>query len=285
MFSPFYAHHNRQGKRRRWTATAALVATTLLLAATPPLYSLAQEFVEDSGSLDEVFSNIESTVLDSLGLTRWQIELNDLLSDPCRDLPVLFITTPEPGWCVGSNGDSSGISDILSESAGPLGIPNPNTARQEIEKGVKEGDAAPDAFEINAEVFAVQAGNLSDRVVTRQAIEALIGEKGQEQMAQELEGAKEIVAGNEQRAEEAQELDVTQDIMKLFIQNDAQTSALAAGIRADLARLRVDTQFTNLNLTNISRTLDESARHERVEQAALSAKILLLSAQAGLMGQ
>lgn len=276
--------HKRKGKRWRWTATAALVSTTLLLAATP-IHSLAQEFVESNGSLNGVLSNIESTVLDFLGLARWQVELNDLLNDPCRDLPVVFVTTPEPGWCVGSSGGSSSISDILSDSTGPIGIPNPNTARQEIEKGIKQGDTAPDAFEINAQVYAVQAGNLGDRVVTRQAIESLLGEKGQEQLAQELEGAKEIVAGNEQRAEAAQELDVTQDIMKLFIQNDAQTSALAAGIRADLARLRVDTQFTNLNLTNISRTLDESARHERVEQAARSAKILSLSAQAGLMGQ
>lgn len=285
MSSTLYARHNHQGKCRRWKATAAFVATTLLLAATPSSSSLAQEFIENSSSLNEVMSNIESTVLDLLGLARWQVQLNDLLNDPCRDLPVVFITTPEPGWCLASSGGASSISDILLDSTGAIGIPNPNTARQEIEKGIKQGDTAPDAFEINAKVYAIQAGNLSDRVVTRQAIESLLGEKGQEQLARELKGAEDIAAGNGQRAEQAQELDVTQDIMKLFIQNDAQTSAIAAGIRADLARLRVDTQFTNLNLTNISRTLDESARHERVEQAARSAKILSLSAQAGLMGQ
>ncbi|MBE9018302.1 hypothetical protein IQ272_19545 [Chroococcidiopsidales cyanobacterium LEGE 13417] len=282
MSSTLYTHHDRQRKRWHWAATAT---AALLLAASPSSSSLAQNFVDNSGSLDEAIGSIESTVLNLLGLARWQAQLNDLLNDPCRDLPVVFITTPEPGWCLASSGGASSISDILSDSTGAIGIPNPNTARQEIEKGIQQDDTAPDAFEINAQVYAVQAGNLSDRVVTRQAIESLLGEKGQEQLARELEGAEEIAAGNEQRAEEAQDLDVTQDIMKLFIQNEAQTSAIAAGIRADLARLRVDTQFTNLNLTNISRTLDESARHERVEQAALSAKILSLSAQAGLMGQ
>lgn len=232
--------------------------------------------------IDDILNSLGPlrTILDLLGLKKWEKALNKLLGNPCSDAPVIFITAPEPGWCVGRGG----LSDVLDEAAGDMGIPNPNDARQSAEEEAKDGDSTPDVFEINKDAYAVGVGNLIDRIATRQAIESVLGKPGQEKTVKELDSNSQAVEDNALAASQAQELDVTQDIMKLFITNDARTSAISAASRAELSRLRTDVQFTNLNLVNISRTLDEQARHYRVQRAASSAKILTLSAQAGLIG-
>lgn len=232
--------------------------------------------------IDDILNSLSPlrTILDLLGLKKWEKALNKLLDDPCSDAPVIFVTAPEPGWCVGRGS----LSDVLDEAAGDMGIPNPNDARQSAEEEAKDGDSTPDVFEINKDVYAVGVGNLIDRIATRQAVESVLGKQGQEKTVKELDSNSQAVEDNALAASQAQELDVTQDIMKLFITNDARTSAILAASRAELSRLRTDVQFTNLNLVNISRSLDEEARHYRVQRAASSAKILTLSAQAGLIG-
>ncbi len=67
--------------------------------------------------------------------------------------------------------------------------------------------------------------------------------------------------------------------MKEQIKVSAQQSLLLGGLRADSLQARNDTQFTNMNLENSSRTLDELARAERIKS---SSNALLLSGASGL---
>lgn len=240
---------------------------------------------------DNIWEIIESVVINNVGVDQWFDILNSILNDPCQDFPSTgpFVPTEGP-WCQ-SNGGSGGndgnilvINDVVKDSQGEMGIPNPNSVRGKINAGAVTFEPAdiPDAFEINKVVWGTYAGNSFDRDLTRLGIETVLGELGQQQMKQEIDSTQETVSGIATDAESAQNLDVTQDVMKKHIRVLAQQSLILGAIRADALQARLDTQYTNLNITNISRSLDESNRSRRVEQSAQAAKLLFIASQAHL---
>lgn len=272
---------------------------SLLLVATPSVLVLfigagsAQAFLSDLlGS--EIWKIIEEVVLPQFGLDKWLDILDGILDDPCQNIPSAgpFVPTEGP-WCQGSSGDSGSsgndssspdISNIIKNSQGGMGIPNPNEVRGRIDEGAVTSSPAdiPDAFEINKVVWGTYAGNQIDRDLTRMGIESVLGEAGQNRMKQEIDTTQETVKGIATDADQAQKLDITQDVQKKQIRVMAQQSMLLGAMRADAIQARVDTQYTNLNLSNISRGMDEANRARRVEESAQSAKLLLLASQSHL---
>ena len=263
------------------------------------LDEVAEEVIEDeiSETTESFFGEQLSSQLgglisrflgDILGLDRWVAQLDQALNDPCQSLPVVFISAPEPGWCIGGGGGAGGgensmsIGEILSRSRGPLGIPTPERARQTVEETLRNAGESPDTFEINPVVHALFVGNAADRANTKLAIDSVLGDAGQEQIAQEMQTIQGAVTQTFAESEGAQVLDVTQDVQKAAIRLQAQQSLIAGATQAELMKLRTDTQFSNLNLTNLSRSVDGLTRTARSEQAANSAKALYISAQANL---
>lgn len=100
------------------------------------------------------------------------------------------------------------------------------------------------------------------------SIEATLGREGQTQIKRELDLTKRAVEDILDDTNQAQSLDVTQDVMKKQIQLQNNQSIILSAIPTNLQHLRVDNQFVKLNLNNISRTMDEIARHERVAASA-----------------
>ncbi|MGK7947264.1 MAG: hypothetical protein AB4368_00275 [Xenococcaceae cyanobacterium] len=241
-------------------------------------YAQVSDFFDNfETGLDSIISILE-VFEDSLGIERWLALLDGSLDDPCSNVPVIFIASPEPGWC---NANGSSTTDILADSTGELGIPNPNQARQEVEERV-DTTGETDFFEVNPEVHSLYLANSLDRVATKIAIDTVLGEEGQQQIQTELEITNSTLAAIASEAEAAQELDVTQDVMKATIRVMANQSALMGASHTDATNARIDRQFGNLNLVNISRTLDEGQKAKRVESAAAGAKALYMGAQVGL---
>lgn len=274
------------------------LSRSLLLIATPSVLALfigagsAQAFLSDLLS-SEIWKIIEEVVLPHFGLDKWLDILDGILDDPCKNIPSAgpFVPTEGP-WCQGSSdgsgsendGSSLEISKIIKDSQGGMGIPNPNEVRGRIDKEAITSLPAdiPDAFEINKVVWGTYAGNQIDRDLTRMGIESVLGETGQNRMKQEIDTTQETVEGIATDADQAQKLDVTQDVQKKQIRVMAQQSMLLGAMRADAIQARVDTQYTNLNISNISRGMDEANRARRVEESAQSAKLLLLASQSHL---
>lgn len=254
----------------------------------------AQAFLSDVLGGD-IWKIIEEVVLNNLGIDEWLDILNNILDDPCKDFPSAgpFVPTEGP-WCQGSGGGDGGgsgdgggtpdISNIIKDSQGGMGIPNPNEVRGRIDEGAITSSPAdiPDAFEINKVVWGTYAGNQIDRDLTRMGIESVLGEAGQNRMKQEIDATQKTVKGIATDADQSQKLDVTQDVQKKQIRVLAQQSMLLGAMRADALQARVDTQYTNLNISNISRSMDEANRARRVEESAQSAKLLLLTSQSHL---
>lgn len=264
---------------------------SLWLVATPSVLALfigagsAQAFLSDVLGGD-IWKIIEEVVLNNLGIDEWLDILNNILDDPCKNIPSAgpFVPTEGP-WCQGSgDGGTPDISGIINDSQGGMGIPNPNEVRGRIDEGAITSSPTdiPDAFEINKVVWATYAGNQIDRDLTRMGIETVLGEAGQNRMKQEIDTTQETVKGIATDADQAQKLDVTQDVQKKQIRVMAQQSMLLGAMRADALQARMDTQYTNLNISNISRGMDEANRARRVEESAQSAKLLLLASQSHL---
>jgi len=278
----------RNRKRRSLFLVTVPSALALVIGA-----GSAQAFLSDVLGGD-IWKIIEEVVLNNLGIDEWIDILDNILNDPCKDFPSTgpFVPTEGP-WCQGSGGGDGGDGDggstpeiggIIKDSQGEMGIPNPNAVRGRIDEGAITSSPAdiPDAFEINKVVWGTYAGNQIDRDLTRMGIESVLGEAGQKRMRQEIEATQKTVKGIATDADQSQKLDVTQDVQKKQIRIMAQQSMLLGAMRADALQARVDTQYTNMNISNISRSMDEANRARRVEESAQSAKLLLLTSQSHL---
>lgn len=290
---------NYKAKDQEQRAVRQRLKRSLLFIAAPSAISVfivtssAQAFLSEMFDSD-IWQTIDEVVLNNLGIEQWLEILDGIIDDPCKDFPSTgpFVPTEGP-WCQGSGGDGGGsgdggstpeIGDIIKDSQGEMGIPNPNAVRGRIDEGAIAREAAdiPDAFEVNKVVWGTYASNQVDRDLTRLGIETVLGATGQQRMKQETNSTQSTVKGIVTDADEAQKLDVTQDVMKKQIRISAQQSLILGAMRADAMQARVDTQYTNLNITNISRSLDEANRARRVEDSAQAAKLLFIASQSHL---
>lgn len=223
----------------------------------------ARAFLLESINIDLIFQIISQVISENFGIERWL----DVLLDPCSDR----FPWDEKPFCGPGTGNGVDVGEIFEESKGDLGIPNPNETRQKTEEAVNSAVGAgsqPDVFEVNPTVYSVYAANQVDRLNTQASIETVLGKEGQEQIKKQLDLTKETVEGIATDTDDAQSLDVTQDVMKKQTQVLNGQSIILSAIPTNLQHLRVDNQYIKLNLGNISRTMDEIARSKRVEASS-----------------
>ncbi len=194
---------------------------------------------------------------------------------------------------------------------GVLGLSNPNEARKALQEEVTSENASQgDAFEVDPVNRARTAGNELDRQITRGGVEAYLGEKGQELIKKEIKKVDETIKKSTAAAKASEESaskigglaktaskkNVTQDVMKIIANQNAeaakQTAKISAQLsqqtqimgasRTDALKARADAQLANTNLTNISETLDQMQKKENAEILGKTARNAALSRQAGL---
>jgi hypothetical protein len=194
---------------------------------------------------------------------------------------------------------------------GVLGMSNPNEARKALQEEVtSENVSQGDAFEVDPVNRARTAGNELDRQITRGGVEAYLGEKGQELIKKEIKKVDETIKKSTAAAKASEESaskigglaktaskkNVTQDVMKIIANQNAeaakQTAKISAQLsqqtqimgasRTDALKARADAQLANTNLTNISETLDQMQKKENAELLGKTSRNAALSRQAGL---
>lgn len=188
-----------------------------------------------------------------------------------------------------------------NESIGPLGIPDPLKAGAIIEEIIKNGGrpqpgggtggggnsaanqtSPPDAFEVSKTVYGAMAENEMHRQSSLMHLNGVIGESGQAQARTDLEVTQQLVNEDLKTSTAAQELDVTQDVMKSMVTMNARQSVMSAAIRGDTLKLRQDIQYNTLAAVDASRTLDELSRDNRVRASSSAMYLLEISGQARL---
>ncbi len=257
----------------------------MLLAGTTGLLSIllinrpARAFIDDlSGILDtfeQYFPQI-SIVSD------WVEIINSAISDPCSSGDILEIMTVEPGWCTAVTDAIGGdFTAIIAAATGALGIPNPLEVQQQIGSQAFTGKS-DNPFIDNPIVEASYEKNQGDRKLTKLNLESVMGNQGQKTRDDAKDEVGNQVTQIMSIADNAQTLTSSQDVLKSLVSIQAMETTIAEFYRQEQYLSRVDQQFTNLNLTNISRTLDQQSKREILGIKGNAAKALALSAQLSL---
>ncbi len=243
---------------------------------------------------------------------------SDLLSvatgelDPCTREANLTNTPPitfEPGWCIGVGypnvgpgtnpnpnthpdsppsfptnpnnptgpGNSPSMSEIVTQSVGDMGVPIP----AQVQGSVANMDSY-DVFEVNPVVKRHYRRNFVDRAITRLVSESTLSAEGQKLLKGHTDTAMQVAIESQIIAGRGQTFDVTQDVLKGSLANDAKQTLLLGALVSQSANNRVDSALNNRNLINISRTIDQMARQDRVERSIAARRLLEISSQNNL---
>ncbi|WP_041237811.1 hypothetical protein [Gloeothece citriformis] len=248
-----------------------------------PVRAGIADFLDDT-IFGDIYSELVSFFPQAIALNQWISLLEDNLNDPCETTPILFATPSEPGWCTTSTdilGEDS-MTGILEDVTGELGIPDPIEARSQIQEKVDQAGETDDPFIVNPELYGIELGNISDRSATALSVKTVLSQEGQEQMTEEIEQSSEVVQSILDTSDEAQSYNSTQDVVKALARINAQQSVITAMQHASSLRNRTDAQFTNLNLANISRSLDEQNRDKQAQSTVDGFLLLNLTSQSNL---
>ena len=225
--------------------------------------------------------------------------------DPCTREPNLTNTPPitfEPGWCIGvgdpngggsgqnpntppgidspsptATGNSPSMSEIVTQSVGDMGVPIP----AEVQASATNLNSY-DAFEINPVVKRHYRRNFVDRAITRLVSESTLSAQGQKSLKDHTNTAMQVAVESQMIAGKGQNVDVTQDVMKHGLVNDSKQTLLLGALVNQSANNRLDSALNNRNLINISRTIDQMAKQDRVERSIAARRLLEISAQNNL---
>ena len=272
--------------RRFWHPLLPLGLGAVITAsvAIQPAQAGIADLLGDS-LFEDIYSSLVSFFPQMIAVDQWISLLEDSINDPCGATPILFVTPSEPGWCTTATdifGGNGSVTSILQQVVGELGIPDVFQARSTIQQKVNEAGETPDIFLANPQVYSIQLGNLEDRIATSLSAKTVLSEAGQTQMKDEIQQSSAVVQSILDTSNEAQSYDNTQDVVKALARINAQQSVTTAMNHVASLRNRQDTQFTNLNLANISRSLDEQNRDLQARSTVDSVLLLNLTAQSHL---
>ncbi|WP_235018972.1 hypothetical protein [Tolypothrix sp. NIES-4075] len=202
------------------------MAIALLSTANTPSLATTLPFQSDN-PLAKVFEQFTSQ-LGSL-----QSYVSSILSDKIQPLAESL------------GGD---LQAAIDEAMGALGLPDPTVARKEVEKIGAAIDAPVNPVE--------NATNEVDRQITRAVSASTLGKEGQERQKEQIQRTQQSIERVQQQATTAQSEVVTQNVMKQIAQQNAQQAAILGAMRADGLKQQQSQDLANINLTNISRSVD-----------------------------
>ena len=139
------------------------------------------------------------------------------------------------------------LQAVVQEAAGVLGLPDAGEVRKEIEEIASDSNNAVNSVD--------RATNELDRHITR-ASGFTLTKEGQENMKAEVEKTQTSIETVSIFSDAAQNDVVTQNVMKRIAQQNTQISGILGAMRTDGLKSKQSQDLANLNLTNISRSLD-----------------------------
>ncbi|MBR8831707.1 MAG: hypothetical protein N5P05_002701 [Chroococcopsis gigantea SAG 12.99] len=278
-------------KSRLTTTKSRLTTTGLIIVA---LLSPAAVFAFDSpfiGLADKLSGGLVGEVLGLYNEVKGYVE--DIINSDGRDILELVLNQAI-GDCNGNNNggdnicgkitaDGSVLAKILESAKGELNIPAPLDYGKAVRYELDSNNQFP-SWGYYGNQWQVQrlATNAGDREVTALFADTLLGDGGQKKVSQSLERAAEVTQSVLQTGEEALGAESTQDAVKILAWANAQQAILTQQQVKDGQMSRVDSQITNLNLSNISDTLDQQRSDRYVKERIDSEALTNAAMRAGL---
>lgn len=151
-------------------------------------------------------------------------------------------------------------------TAGTLDPTDPIAVGDEIEQSIS--DETSGDFDLNPVIRATLAKKQYNRTHARARASTLLGEPGQTIMKLETQQTLKSVLRINQAAQQAQEFEVTQDVMKQIALQNTQLSQVIRPLLPEAQMTNLQIAATNANLADISSTLDAEQRAKAQEANA-----------------
>ncbi|MEL4897411.1 hypothetical protein [Crocosphaera sp. Alani8] len=168
--------------------------------------------------------------------------------------------------------------DIIKDSTGEAGIPDPAELRWRMRAAIDDGGVV-DLFEANSSIVKHYYGNMGERAATFMNSLGVLGNVGQAKMKQEQQDIQTTVASTLATANVARTHNVTQDVMKDMVGMQASQTMLLGSLVSANQQMRQDNAWSNLNLRNISRSLDQANRDRRLDTSSDAYQVIQRTAQ------
>lgn len=152
---------------------------------------------------------------------------------------------------------SEDAQQAVDNSTGDMGEADPITAGNDLRDRISDEYTLPVAQE--------KAQDL-ERALTRASIQATLGEAGQTDSANKIVVTREIAQAAESLAQQAQEMDASQNILKVIAAQNAQIVGMLAEQRNDSISTRSDTTQSNLMLTQIAENMANESKKENMQR-------------------
>ncbi len=166
------------------------------------------------------------------------------------------------------------LQAVVSEATGVLGLPDATEVRTKVEEIASDSDNAVNSVD--------KATNEIDRQITRAETETTLSKEGQENMKVKVEKTQTSIEAVSAFSDAAQNDVVTQNVMKRIAQQNTQITGILGAMRTDGLKYKQSQDLANLNLTNISRSLDGQNQSRQKEVIGQGFSNLRTASQARL---
>ncbi len=189
-------------------------------------------------------------------------------------------------------GVTSPYTEAIPFAVGSMGLPDYTTIRPTLDALITGQQGNPnrtiqgaDRFSTTPQTLTMSLSNEVERLGSRSVANATLSQTGQDAMKADLEGATRTLNTAIEIADESQDFDVTQDIMKNLSAQLAQDSVLRAGQYKEDTLARQQAAADSIVITQISQSMDEQNRARRSQSIGNSARMHLAVGQLHLPGE
>ncbi|BAY99993.1 hypothetical protein NIES37_39760 [Tolypothrix tenuis PCC 7101] len=166
------------------------------------------------------------------------------------------------------------LQAAVNESVGALGLPDATETREKIEEIAALNNSAVNSVD--------KVSNEIDRQITRADSDTTLSKEGQELTKQQVKKTQTSIEQVQADASAAQDDVVTQNVMKRMAQQNTQIAGILGAMRTDGLKSKQSQDLANLNLTNISRSLDGQNQVRQKETVGQGFSNLRTASQARL---
>jgi hypothetical protein len=166
------------------------------------------------------------------------------------------------------------LKAAVNESVGVLGLPDAKEVREKIEEIAASNNSAINSVD--------KATNEIDRQITRADSDSTLSKQGQQLTKEQVEKTQTSIEQVENLGGAAQEEVVTQNVMKRMAQQNNQIAGILGAMRTDGLKSKQSQDLANLNLTNISRSVDGQNQSKQKEVVGQGFSNLRTASQAKL---
>ncbi len=164
-----------------------------------------------------------------------------------------------------SGGES--IIEVMERNTGALGLPVPSEYQTDVVDTLLDGGVDSTwAYVGNPTELWGDIKNAADRGMAQMQSESVLGREGQEAMQQRIENNKEIARVSNDLGTRALSTSNSGKLLQMMALMEAQQTILSQQQANNSELNRIDQQIGNLNLANISETLDSEKTRKSVDK-------------------